>query len=95
MVRRRHQPGQGQQRRGGRIRSVSTALGADLLSVHRSCTGLLDELPGYAWDDTAAAKGEDKPIKKDDHSVDALRYAVHSTAHEWRQLLQQGLDVAA
>ncbi|GAA1977346.1 PBSX family phage terminase large subunit [Kitasatospora viridis] len=77
------------------IRSVSTALGADLLSVHRSCTGLLDELPGYAWDDTAAAKGEDKPIKKDDHSVDALRYAVHSTAHEWRQLLQQGLDVAA
>jgi hypothetical protein len=26
----------------------------------------------------AAEKGEDKPIKKDDHSIDSLRYAVYS-----------------
>ncbi|MFF7233374.1 hypothetical protein [Streptomyces sioyaensis] len=49
--------------------------------------GLLDELPGYAWDPDASEKGEDRPIKRDDHSVDALRYAVHSVAHEWRPLL--------
>ncbi|MFI0739334.1 PBSX family phage terminase large subunit [Streptomyces sp. NPDC021100] len=69
------------------IRSVSTALGAGLLRVHRSCTGLLDEIPGYSWDPAATAKGEDRPIKISDHSVDALRYAVHSTVHEWRHLL--------
>lgn len=70
------------------IRSVSTAFAAGILRVHRSCTGLLDELPGYVWDEKAAAdKGQDKPIKLNDHSVDALRYAVHSTANEWRHLL--------
>ncbi|SOB83148.1 PBSX family phage terminase large subunit [Streptomyces sp. 1331.2] len=69
------------------IRSVATAFGAGLLRVHRSCTGLLGELPDYVWDAAAAAAGEDRPLKRGDHSVDALRYAVHSTAHEWRHLL--------
>ncbi|WP_432110796.1 PBSX family phage terminase large subunit [Streptomyces sp. YPW6] len=71
------------------IRSVSNVLDADLLLIHRSCEGLLDELPEYAWSEEAAARGEDKPIKANDHSVDAARYAVHSTAHEWRHLLTQ------
>jgi PBSX family phage terminase large subunit len=69
------------------IRSVASLLAAGLLRIHRSCTGLLDELPGYVWDEKAAEKGEDKPIKLNDHSADALRYAVHSTATEWRHLL--------
>ncbi|MFF0293163.1 PBSX family phage terminase large subunit [Kitasatospora sp. NPDC004614] len=69
------------------IRSTSTALDCGLLLVHRSCEGLLGELPGYSWDATAAAAGEDKPIKRDDHSVDALRYVVHSTTAEWRHLV--------
>ncbi|MEV0410303.1 PBSX family phage terminase large subunit [Streptomyces sp. NPDC050448] len=69
------------------IRSVSNALDAGLLRIHRSCEGLLGELPNYVWSEEAAARGEDKPVKKDDHSVDALRYVIHSTAHEWRPLL--------
>jgi len=69
------------------IRSVGVALGSGLLRIHRSCTGLLGELPGYAWDEKAAERGEDKPLKTDDHSADALRYALHSTAHEWRGLI--------
>ncbi|MCL6302836.1 PBSX family phage terminase large subunit [Streptomyces kronopolitis] len=69
------------------IRSTATALDSGLLRIHRSCSGLLDELPAYAWDPAASERGEDKPIKRDDHSVDALRYAVHSVAHEWRVLL--------
>jgi PBSX family phage terminase large subunit len=69
------------------IRSVANLLAAGLLRIHRSCTGLLDELPGYVWDEKAAERGEDKPMKVNDHSVDALRYAVHSTSHEWRHLL--------
>lgn len=69
------------------IRSVSVALGSGLLSVHRSCEGLLTEMPGYEWDPKAADRGEDKPIKANDHSADGLRYVLHSTAHEWRGLL--------
>ncbi|MDJ1136226.1 PBSX family phage terminase large subunit [Streptomyces iconiensis] len=69
------------------IRSVSSLLAADRLLVHRSCAGLLDELPGYSWDPKATERGEDAPLKIDDHSADALRYVLHSTAHEWRHLL--------
>jgi len=65
------------------IRTVSTVLGANRLRIHHSCKGLLDELPGYSWDDKAAERGEDKPIKADDHSLDALRYAVHTTRAIW------------
>lgn len=77
------------------IRSVAMAMGAGRLFVHRSCHGLIEEIPGYAWDDAAAEKGEDKPIKANDHSCDAMRYALHSTAHEWRYLVRGNLEVAA
>lgn len=77
------------------IRSVSVALGQNVLSIHRSCRGLLGELPSYAWDDKAALRGEDAPLKINDHSADALRYALHSTAHEWRPLIRSTLEVAA
>lgn len=68
------------------IRSVSTALGSGLLRVHRSCRGLLDELPGYAWPEETTARGEDKQNKCHDRSCDGLRYVIHSTAHVWRQV---------
>ncbi|MFF6829632.1 PBSX family phage terminase large subunit [Streptomyces longwoodensis] len=78
------------------IRSVSSAFGADLLSIHRSCTGLLEELPAYVWDAKASAKGIDQPLKVDDHSVDGLRYGLHSSVNEWRHLLPKtALEVAA
>ncbi|MFM9613904.1 PBSX family phage terminase large subunit [Streptomyces niveiscabiei] len=69
------------------IRSVAALLAADRLYVHRSCDGLLAELPGYSWDPKATERGEDAPLKVDDHSCDAIRYVIHSTAHEWRHLL--------
>ncbi|MFD5231008.1 PBSX family phage terminase large subunit [Streptomyces qaidamensis] len=69
------------------IRSVAALLAAGRLYVHRSCDGLLGELPGYSWDPKATERGEDAPLKINDHSCDALRYAIHSTSHEWRHLL--------
>jgi PBSX family phage terminase large subunit len=74
------------------IRSVAATLAGGLLYVHESCEGLLGEMPGYSWDPKATARGEDAPIKADDHSADALRYAVHSTQHEWRHLLTNHQD---
>ncbi|WP_179280865.1 hypothetical protein [Streptomyces sp. 2R] len=52
------------------------------MRIHRSCTGLLDELPGYAWDPAASDRGGYQPIKRDDHGADALRYVVHLNVHE-------------
>jgi PBSX family phage terminase large subunit len=75
------------------IRNIGSLLATDRLHVHRSCTGWIEEVPGYVWDTEHAEKhGEDKPIKADDHSLDAGRYAVHTTEAVWRPHL---LEAAA
>jgi PBSX family phage terminase large subunit len=59
------------------LRSVSNLLAAGgLLGLEEKASGLWNEVASYAWDPKAAARGEDKPIKKHDHGPDALRYAV-------------------
>lgn len=78
------------------IRLVASLLATGRLLIHSSCAGLLAEVPGYAWDDEAAAKGEDKPIKANDHSCDAMRYAVATTEPLWRRTLPPSeLELAA
>lgn len=77
------------------IRGVAGLLAADRLRIHHSCTGLIDELPGYSWDDEAAERGEDKPIKQNDHACDALRYGVRTTEALWRPHIPTLLEVAA
>lgn len=75
------------------LRLMSSLLALDLLRVHRSCRGLLDEIPGYSWDDKAAEKGRDEPIKADDHSIDAARYAIATTQVLWQPLLRERLTL--
>jgi PBSX family phage terminase large subunit len=65
------------------IRTVSSLMASGRLKVHRSCRGLLDELPSYSWDAAKAQRGVDAPIKVDDHSVDALRYVIKTTESAW------------
>lgn len=43
--------------------------------IHKSCKTLIEQLQSYAWDPKASDRGEDKPIKKNDHLPDSLRYA--------------------
>ncbi|MEU8023695.1 PBSX family phage terminase large subunit [Micromonospora haikouensis] len=66
------------------ILTVSSLLTLGRLYVHRRCKGLIDEFPGYAWHDEKAKLGEDVPIKVDDHSLDALRYALFTSQGNWR-----------
>lgn len=42
--------------------------------VEENCPELLREFTSYIWDTKAQEKGEDKPIKQNDHALDALRY---------------------
>lgn len=65
------------------IRNVSTLLAHDRLVIQESCTDLIEEMQGYAWDAKKQERGEDAPIKQADHSVDALRYVVHNTQNVW------------
>lgn len=66
------------------VREVASLFATNRLLVHESCTGLIDEIPGYSWDDEKAEKGEDAPVKVDDHSCDAARYAIRTTRTLWR-----------
>jgi PBSX family phage terminase large subunit len=77
------------------IRVLSSLLGQDLLKIHRSCTGWIEEIGGYAWDDKASEKGLDQPIKVDDHHMDAGRYGIFTTEASWRPLLAQQKAKAA
>lgn len=58
------------------VRTVGTALNAEKLYVHRSCERTIESLSTYSWDPKAQKRGEDKPLKENDHPADALRYAV-------------------
>ena len=66
------------------IRLMSSLLGSGGLLVTDRCQGLITELPGYSWDDKATEKGEDKPIKQADHSLDGARYVITTTEPLWR-----------
>lgn len=70
------------------INTVSSLIATDRLRVHRSCTGWVDEIPGYSWDEKSSGKGMDTPIKADDHSLDAGRYAIYTTRAIWNGLLR-------
>jgi hypothetical protein len=41
-------------------------------------------MPGYRWDETATARGDEKPIKEVDDFCDAFRYAVASSQTLWQ-----------
>lgn len=74
------------------IRNVASLLqarrdGRALLTFDPSCQGTLGELSGYVWDPAAQDKGEDRPLKIDDHGPDALRYGVRTLQPVWRHWL--------
>ncbi|MCI0685853.1 MAG: terminase family protein, partial [Sporichthyaceae bacterium] len=60
------------------IRTVSSLLASGRLRVHSLCTGWVEEVPGYSWDEDKALKGEDAPVKAEDHSLDGGRYVIRT-----------------
>lgn len=60
------------------IRLVSTFLGEGTMKICRKCTNLIQEFQSYVWDAKSAKTGVDKPLKENDHALDALRYALYT-----------------
>lgn len=56
------------------IRDTAVCLQRGTLKIFDTCRETLKEIEGYVWDD----KEEDKPIKEDDHMMDAMRYFVRT-----------------
>lgn len=61
------------------IRVVASFLSNNRLFFLRGATpNTLKEFPSYVWDPAAQKKGEDAPLKQNDHCMDALRYGVYT-----------------
>lgn len=46
--------------------------------VEEKCKNIIREFNSYIWDMKAQEKGEDKPVKQNDHALDALRYLLQT-----------------
>ena len=63
----------------GGIRKIASMMATGDLIINKDrCPMLVSELETYTWDQSAADRGEERPLKVDDHLVDALKYAVNS-----------------
>ena len=60
------------------IQNMTSLMKKGDLKIKSNCKNLIREVEGYVWDDKKVERGDDEPLKKNDHAVDALRYAVAS-----------------
>ena len=60
------------------IRLVGTMLNQGKIIFADSCVNTIKEFASYIWDEKAAERGEDKPVKEHDHAMDATRYLVYT-----------------
>lgn len=61
------------------INTIATHLSQDRMHyVRETCPETLKEKVAYTWDEKAQKCGEDKPMKVNDHCMDAERYPIHT-----------------
>lgn len=60
------------------IDDVSTMLANQLLAFCDCCVNTIGEFGIYSWDEKASERGEDAPLKENDHAMDAIRYFVRT-----------------
>jgi len=60
------------------IRTQATMLQQGRYFIMRNCRETIREYSGYVWDVKAQGRGEDKPLKQNDHTKDEERYFLHT-----------------
>lgn len=60
------------------ISDVSTMLRQEKIAFCSRCVNTIAEFGLYSWDERAAESGDDRPIKDNDHAMDACRYFVYT-----------------
>ena len=66
------------------IRVTAMMMTKGLLKFSEKCINLKREMQSYIWDEKAAKRGEEKPVKANDHLLDALRYFCMTILPKWR-----------
>lgn len=60
------------------IINVGIALARGWVLFNENCKETFREFESYVWDEKAAKRGEDKPVKQNDHHMDADRYFINT-----------------
>lgn len=60
------------------IIKVTSLMKSGQLVICQECSNLIREVESYVWDPRCVDRGDDSPLKRDDHSIDALRYAINT-----------------
>lgn len=60
------------------IRNVATAMTTGRIKYNDCCKETFREFASYVWDAKAAERGEDIPVKANDHHMDGDRYFVNT-----------------
>lgn len=60
------------------IRYVASLLSLGKIAIYKECVETIKEFSSYMWDYKAAERGEDKPVKQNDHCLDGLRYFAYT-----------------
>ncbi len=81
------------------IRFTGDLIKNGTLKIGQECTNLIKEIQSYSWDTKSAQRGIEKPLKQNDHALDALRYICLShlkkvdketpSAKEWEDIYRQ------
>ena len=64
------------------IRFVASLLMQKRLKFCEGCKNTIKEFGAYIWDRKASENGEDKPVKKFDHAMDAVRYFCYTVVRK-------------
>lgn len=60
------------------IRNVANAIVQGKVKYNDCCKETFREFSSYIWDEKAADRGEDKPVKQNDHHMDSDRYFINT-----------------
>jgi len=63
---------------------VSSLIYMGALKVEKGCQNFRRELESYVWDQKAKERGDEKPVKQNDHAMDAVRYLVFTKTNRAR-----------
>jgi hypothetical protein len=66
------------------LRRVSSMLARKKLRLNERCRMVRKDLETYSWDEDAAKRGKEQPIKDHDHGADMVRYFVETRIGDWR-----------
>ena len=69
------------------INQIQDLFNDNRFHIHRSCKNSITQAQTYCWDTKAQQRGEDKPLKVDDHCPDMWRGGIFGPRHSRRKVI--------